>query len=360
MLTDLADVYVTILAGGSGTRLWPLSRKSHPKQLLALLSERSLLQLTVDRVLPLVPPDRIYILTGRHNAHAIAQQIPELPESNIFVEPSPRGTAPCLGLAALKLGQKASPSSVMISLHADHAIADEQAFRETLMAAVVSARRGHLVTVGIVPSRPETGYGYIERGSLLDETHGRQVFEVARFTEKPPLSKARDFVATGRYYWNAGYFVWTLDSILAEFRRLLPEVHALLQSAATLEGAAGESAWNAIPPTTIDVGIMERANRVAVVAGEMGWSDIGSWATIHALSNPGEDGNATLGACTHVSLGSANSLICSEKRLVATIGLDGIVLVETEDAILLLPMDRAQDVGKLVAELRSRGLTEFL
>jgi mannose-1-phosphate guanylyltransferase len=361
---DLSNVHVCILAGGSGTRLWPRSRQGCPKQFLNLVGSRSLLQHTVQRVLPLVPAERVYILTGPDHAALVAEQLPQLPQANIWVEPCPRGTAPCLGLAALKLRQTRPGESVMISLHADHVIVQEERFREALLAAVITARSGYLVTIGIVPNAPETGFGYIERGDLLAREVGQEIYHVARFREKPSPDQAQEFVATGRFYWNTGYFAWTLDTILDEFRRSLPETAAHLEGVVASD-VAGERAcsldiWNQIAPVTIDVGIMERAAKVALIPCDLGWNDVGSWAALLDMLPRDTEGNVVLGQGQHVGLGTSRSLIYSEHRLVTTIGLEDMIVVDVGDAVLILPKSRAQDVSALVKELRARGLEQYL
>ncbi len=357
------DVHITILAGGSGTRLWPLSRTSSPKQLLDLFGDGSLLRNTIERVLPLAPWERIYILTGPDHAALIRDHLPELPDGNLFVEPSPRGTAPCLGLAAMRLRNAHSGSDVMVSLHADHVVADADAFRRGLQAAIATARQGHLVTVGIVPSQPETGFGYIERGAQIDPPTDPPAYAVARFVEKPPLDDARAFVAAGRYYWNAGYFAWTLDAILGAFGKHLPATYQALEaivSSPTEDTDAIAEAWNGIVPVTIDVGIMEQATDVAVVPCDMGWNDVGSWAAVYGMLAHDGDATAVMACKGLVPIDSAGNLIHADGKLVATIGIHDLVIVDTPDALLIMPRDRAQQVSELVKLLRARGHQEQL
>lgn len=360
---DMSNVHIAILAGGSGTRLWPRSRAETPKQLLNLVGdEKSMLQQTVQRILPLVPFERVYILTGPEHADSIATQLPQLPEENIFIEPSPRGTAPCLGLAAMRLRRKHGGKNIMISLHADHAIKRKNRFRDALRAAAATARKGYLVTVGIVPTHPETGFGYIERGSALFEKQGINVYRVARFREKPPLEQARTFVESGRFYWNAGYFAWTLDNLLEEFQRLLPEMYARLDTmTGRIPSKSVNALWHQIDPVTIDVGIMEQARKVAVVPCDMGWSDVGNWTALYEILEKDEDGNVVLTDKEYVGIDSQNCLIHNnEDKLVTTIGLEDMIIVNTPNALLVLPKARAQEVGTLVKKLEAQGLEEYL
>ncbi|NLG28716.1 MAG: mannose-1-phosphate guanylyltransferase, partial [Chloroflexi bacterium] len=324
---DLQHTYVTILAGGSGTRLWPHSRVQRPKHLLELVGDSSTLQQTVERVLPLIPAERVFVLTGPDHAGMVAAQLPGLPAGHVLIEPSPRGTAPCLGLAAMRLRAMAgSDDAVMVSLHADHAITEPQRFRSALTAAVVAARAGAIATIGVIPTRPDTGFGYIERAELRDEVDGQPIYAVSRFAEKPREELARQFIDSGRYYWNTGYFAWTLGRILGEFRRQLPAMYAQLEQVSGGGEAGAPDAWNAIVRTTIDVGIMEHAENVVVIPADLGWSDIGSWASLLELLPADADGNVLLGDGEFVGLRTRRSLVRSGKRLVAAIGCDEMII----------------------------------
>ncbi len=355
---------VVILAGGVGTRLWPRSRRSCPKQLLDLVNPRTMLQNTVDRVLPLVAPERIYVVTGAEYAAQAVEQLPELPAENILVEPSGRGTAPCIGLAAVALARR-DPQGIMISLHADHVIADAARFRDLLLVAAGAARMGHLVTLGIKPTYPETGYGYIERGAMAHRLRKVPVYRVARFLEKPPLEQALQFVGDRRHYWNSGLFIWRLDAIMQAFERWLPELHGQLAEIAAAWGTPAQPkvmarVWGGIRPVSIDVGIMEQAEDVVVVPADMGWSDVGSWASLADIMTANEDGNVILGRGEHLGLETRNSLIYAPGRIVATIGVEDMIVVDTGDVVLICPKSRAQDVKHLVEQLKRTGRHDLL
>jgi mannose-1-phosphate guanylyltransferase len=361
---DLSDVYVAILAGGSGTRLWPLSRRATPKQVLPLLGERSLLQRTFDRILPLVPAQRICILTGVEHVPGVVEQLPEIPTENIFAEPAPRGTAPALGLAAARLSRRTGGHGLMVSLHADHMVRDEEAFRRSICASTLVARRGTLVTVGIVPTHPDTGFGYIERGEVIGRELGIDAYRVTRFTEKPVLARAIEFLATGRFYWNSGYFTWSLEQILSEFERQLPDLRRQIDvvgSAPDLRDPGVRAVWEQIRPVSIDVGIMEHAASVAVVPADMGWSDVGTWAAIYDVLDKDGEGNVHVGVAERLDIGSRNTLVHSAvNRVIATVGVEDLVIVDTGDALLILKRDHAQDVGKLVDRLRAESRQSLL
>ncbi len=345
------QAYVVILAGGSGSRLWPLSRSHRPKQLLAFAGERSLLQSTFDRVVPLVSAERVIVMTEQSHADGIREQLPELPAENVVVEPARRGTAGSLALAAALIARR-DPNALMASVHSDAHIDDADEFRRTLDAAFTAAdRTRQLVLMGIVPSSPSTQLGYIEAADVLEEVDGYPVRKVARFVEKPVLERARQFVSSGRHYWNPGVFVWRVDTILAEFGRLQPKIKALVTTIAGSDSDSGALAeiYPTVPIETIDVGIMEKSDKVAVVPARFGWSDIGSWSEIFDVLPRDADGHAGHGE--HLSLGSRDTLVFSTSRPVATIGLSDIVVIETPDVVLVCPRDRAAEVKMLVERL---------
>jgi mannose-1-phosphate guanylyltransferase len=358
-MSSSEGLYALIMAGGSGTRLWPLSRRGRPKQVLKLIGQRTMFQVAVDRLLPLLPPARLLVLTAGDLAEELAKQTPELPRENFIVEPEGRGTAPAIGLGALHVRRR-DPQAVMACLTADHYMAHPERFRQVLRAAAETARQGHLVTLGIPPTFAATGFGYIERGERLGEFEGFEVFRAVKFKEKPSPESAAEFVADGRHIWNSGMFIWRADRILEEFARHLPETYAcLMEIDAGLGGpeadAALARAWPGVPKETIDFGIMERAEDVAVIPADgLGWSDVGSWASLLDVLAPDEAGNVVLSG-EHLSIDTTGSLIVSE-RLVATIGLTDLIIIDTDDALLVCPRDRAQEVRMVVEKLqRERG-----
>ncbi len=354
-------MYILIMAGGSGTRLWPCSRGERPKQLLKLTSERTMLQETYERIAPLASNEDIFVITNRAYADIVREQLPQLPEGNIIAEPEGHGTAPCIGLAALYL-EKRDPEGVMAVLPADHFIAEEERFRRILTAAAQVAEEGHLMTLGIRPTKPTTGYGYIRRGALLTHVGKFEVFRVEEFVEKPRLATAQRFLRSGQYYWNSGMFVWKVSTILGEIERFMPALYSqLMEIKAVLgtpeEGETLERVWAQVEDETIDYGVMEHAEDVAVIPADIGWSDIGDWATLYELLPADGEGNVVVGE--HVGLDTKGCLVHSS-RLVATIGLEDMIIVDTGDAVLICPKDRAQDVKRLVEKLREMGKERYL
>lgn len=355
-------MYALIMAGGGGTRLWPASRETRPKQLLGLLSERTMLQEACQRIEPLVPDEKIFVVTGESYTDEVRRQIPQVPADNVIGELEGHGTAPCIGLSALYL-RRLDPEGVMAVLTADHYIEKADELRRALKAAAQVAEEGHLVTLGIQPNHPATGYGYIERGQQLAQVSGHDVYWVRKFTEKPDPAMAQAFVESGQYYWNSGMFIWKVSTILREFEKLMPQLYAKLMEIDAALGTAEERAvlervWPQVENETIDYGIMERAEDVAVIPVDIGWSDVGSWATLLDLLPADGEGNVVVGQ--HMGLDTRDCLIHGSRRLVATIGLEDMIIVDTEDALLVCRKKRAQEVRALVDRLKESGKEEYL
>ena len=347
------------MAGGSGTRFWPRSRVRVPKQLLAIVGTRSMLQETVARVSPPIARDRVLVVTGRLHARAVRAQLPRLPGEGVLVEPEGRNTAAAIALAAVHVARR-DPDAVMAVLPADHAIGGLATFRADLRLALdLAAGTGALVTLGVPPTYPETGYGYVRCGAPLRGADGRAA-EVEAFVEKPDRTRAEALIAEGRTLWNAGIFAWRAASILAELRAHLPAVVAPLEVAVARGGArALAAAYRRLPAISIDHGVLERARRVVVVRARFAWSDVGSWAALGALwGGRADGGNAVRGRALAVD--SRGCVVDSPRRLVALLGVEDLVVIDTPDAILVCRKDRAQDVRLVVEELRRRGLERYL
>jgi mannose-1-phosphate guanylyltransferase len=354
--------YAAIMAGGVGTRLWPLSRRQRPKQALPLVGERTMFQLAVDRLEPLFPPEHIIVVTGGDQADILQPQAPELPEGNWILEPFGRDSGPAVGLAAIHLLLR-DPDAVMAMLTADHYIARVERFRAVLAAAEKVARTGKIVTLGIRPGFASTGYGYIEQGEALGEFDGFEVFRAAQFTEKPDEETAQAFFESGRYTWNSGMFIWQVDRVLAEFQRQRPKLYQCLTIITDALGTERErevleETWHQIEKISIDYAIMEGAQDVAVIPVEIGWSDVGSWATLLDIVPGDAQGNVMTGPCMEID--TTGSLVRGQERLIVTIGLEDIIVVDTEDALLICPRDRAQDVKEVVQRLRQQGRDDLL
>ncbi|HET7011837.1 MAG TPA: sugar phosphate nucleotidyltransferase, partial [Anaerolineales bacterium] len=360
-----------VMAGGGGTRLWPLSRTDRPKQLLRLLGDRSLFQMALDRLQPWLPVDHIHVAAPADLVPALRAQAPSLASEAFLVEPSPKGTAAVIALAALQLS-RTHPESVMLCLTADHHIGNPDRLRALLEAAVDVAETGSLVTLGIPATSPDTGYGYIERGESIGVFRGVEAFRARAFKEKPNLELAEKYVGDGLHTWNSGMFVWRVDRVLEAFRRWMPDLASILSE---IEPALGtpsesevlESVWPRIRPETIDFGLMERADNVAVLpATDLMWADIGSWDRLHELRHPDADGNV-LETRAWLAIDSKRSMVLARDReerqkpkLVALLGVEDLVIVDTHDALLVCRRDRAADVRLLVDRLRELGMDTYL
>ena len=358
-------MYIVILAGGSGTRFWPLSRIARPKQLISITGDRSMLQRTVERVLPL-NPKRILIITNQLQAEETERQMQQYDSVpiDVIAEPAARNTAPAVGLAAAIIAGY-EPSGIMAVLPADHFIKNEKMMRETLILASQAANKGFLVTLGILPSRPETGYGYIEADM---DAPAEGAFPVKRFVEKPPLAEALRYLEEGNFFWNSGMFVWRADAVLDEIGTFMPTLHEKL---VTFMPAAADSPvtgykeqiaaiYQDIESISIDYGVMEKSSMVQMVPVEMGWSDVGSWSALPEVVEADSMGTVCINANGHIAIDSSDCLIYADRRMVATVGIHNIVVVSTPDAILVCDRERCQDVKKVVEQLGTAGLTEFL
>jgi mannose-1-phosphate guanylyltransferase len=358
-------LYAIIMAGGSGTRFWPKSRRDRPKQLLRLSGDTTMLQQTVARVEPLVPRDRILIITGADQAAATRAQLPDLPAQNVVAEPAPRDTAPCVALAAAIVRSRDSQAS-MIVMPADHVIEPPAAFLATVQAAVsvVDQDPGALVTFGIKPTHPETGFGYIERGPLLETRGGIPVFQVIQFREKPDRATAQAFLAAGNFVWNAGIFVWRAQTILDELKAHRPDLalalEPIFESLGTPEQAETLARlFPSLERIPIDKAVMERASRVRVLEVPYRWSDVGDWRALAALIEPDSSGNATQGSV--VARDTTSSIIISDDGgLVATLGVDNLVVVHSGNATLVARKDQLDKLKALVEGLKDSGYAEFV
>ena len=355
--------YALIMAGGIGSRLWPLSRQKSPKQVLPLVGEHSMFQGAVSRLQPLFAPDDVLVVVGEDQVELLKAQQTGVPDRNFIVEPLGRGTAPAIALSAITL-RKRDPDAIMAVLTADHFIGDDEAFRRVLKAAGDTAAQNYLVTLGITPGFPATGYGYIERGPWLMNADGFAVYRVAAFREKPDLVTAKQFMVEGQHSWNSGMFVWKVDRFLDELSRTMPEFYRQLMRIDVTIGTSEYAStllevWPQVQPQTVDYGVMEKARDAAVIPAEFGWNDVGTWATLLDIL-PGDAQGNVIRHAIHVGVDTTNALIYGRDRLVATIGLQDVIVIDTGDAILVCPKDRAQDVKKLVDRLKQEGRTEYL
>ncbi len=359
-----SDLYAAIMVGGAGTRLWPRSRRSRPKQMMRVGAEKSLLEQAYDRALAMTDKSRILLVTTAAFHELVSTELPDLPEENVVAEPEGRDTAACVGLAAL-LVQARNEEAVMAVLPADHLISPVERFSSSVHAAYEAAKKYDcLVTTGIVPQRPATGYGYIHRGEFLQEVGRVRVYRLLRFHEKPDASKAQEYLDSGEFYWNSGIFVWKASVILDEFRKHMPEHAAAWERLRPLVGKKEfvdvlREEYPELPKTSIDFGIMEKAENVAVVEAIFDWDDVGSWTAVADHLRLDEDDNAVEG--DFLGFDVKNSVILSEQgKLVAAVGISDMVVVDTPDALFLCPKSRDQEVKKIVEELRRLGRQDVL
>ena len=366
-MSDKTTVYPVIMAGGSGTRFWPLSRQLFPKQLLKIIGDETLIQQTMRRVVNATPPEHVMISTNPGQAESIRVQLSEWKDAlkdNFVLEPEGRNTAPAIALVALELVRR-DPHAVMLVVPADHIVKGQRDFDEAVALAASLALDGVLVTFGIKPIRPETGYGYIkpEKKTVLAKRGKLKGHPVARFVEKPNAAKAEQYLKAGDYYWNSGMFIWRAATILDEIRRHQPvlgrgieKIRLLIEQGATK--AAIDEEYRTLPSVSIDNGVMEKSDKAAMVPVSFSWSDVGSWGSLDEVAAKDKAGNVVMGRV--VDIDSQRSVVYGDRRVVATIGLTDMVVVDTPDATLVCPKSRAQDVKKVVEILKQQGAPEHL
>ena len=359
--------YAVIMAGGGGTRLWPVSRKESPKQLLPLLGKETLFQSTVQRLENLFPPEHILVVTVEGQAREMREQAPSIPEENYLIEPAPRGTASVVGLAAAIL-QKRDPQAAMAVLPSDHFIRNRDLFHYLLRAAFDVAGNGYLVTLGITPTHPATAYGYIQQGQRLSGGYNYPAYQVKSFKEKPNEEIAQKLLRSGDHSWNSGMFIWRADVILKEINKQMSELHAALDDivsawGTTMQDKVLKERWQALKVKTVDYGIMEKAEQVAVLpAGGLGWSDVGSWESLFEVLLPDMNGNVVTNKSGHLAHETNNTLVygSSSERLIVTIGVDDMIIVDTDDILLVCKSDQSQSVRDIVEHLKKHRQEKYL
>ena len=352
-------LYAVIMAGGSGTRFWPASRIARPKQFLPISGGLTMIEETFRRLEGLVPAERVLVVTAESQAALVAECLPELPAENILAEPCARNTAPCVAWAAHEIARR-DPDAIQVILPADHVIQPRDAFQRTLAAAAAAAVDGGLFTFGVEPDHPATGYGYIKTSEQLSLSEGEPVFSVERFVEKPSLEKAIKFLDEGGFYWNAGIFVWSTKSIVDAIARYVPKLDTGIRR--IIEGADLATEYATLPAEPVDVAIMERSDQVRLLPITYTWNDVGSWLALSEITEKDANGNGAVLAESGklVSIESTGNLVYAEgARVVALVGVEGLAVVQTDTATLVCPLDRAQDVKRVVDELKASG-KEFL
>ena len=347
--------HVVIMCGGSGSRFWPKSRKMYPKQFLKTVGEKTMIQLTVDRISGFIPIENIYMVTSVGYVTTIKEQVPQILEENLIIEPMAKETAACIGYSAVKLLKK-DPEAVMIVLPADHYIQDEARFIGTLRQGLELADSDNcLVTMGIRPTRPETAYGYIETGKRIDRLLEIPTYKIKRFTEKPNREKAQEFIDKGTYLWNSGMFIWKASVLLKQYKKFLPEMYQSLKRMSDYIGDPEEARvvleeYNKIDGISIDYGILEKTWDVYVMESSFSWDDIGNWTALERYMDKDENGNSVKG--DYKVLDSHNCIFYGNKRLIAALGIEDLIIVETDDVVLVCKKDRDQDIKLLIKELQ--------
>ena len=357
-------IVAVIMAGGKGERFWPRSRRNMPKQFLSLTNDgKTMIQLTVERIKPLVEIEDVFIVTNKDYKTLVKEQLPNLPEENIILEPMAKNTAPCIGLASMYIKKKYE-DAVIVVLPSDHLIKFNSMFINTLKDAAETAEEGNnIVTIGITPNYPETGYGYINFGNEKPNSKNNDVYIVERFVEKPNIEKAKEYLLSGKYLWNSGMFVWKASTILGQFEKLLPDTYKGLlkieESIGTEEAdQVLETEFSKFKSESIDYGIMERAEDIYTIPGNFGWDDVGSWLALERFNRTNDSGNVVNGNV--ISIDTKNSIIQGSDKLIATVGVDNLIVVDTEDALLICKKESAQDIKRVLENLKICNRNEYL
>ncbi|GAA3403007.1 mannose-1-phosphate guanylyltransferase [Paenibacillus hodogayensis] len=352
-----------IMAGGKGERFWPKSRTKLPKQFLNIAGNKSMIQQTVERLERSIPVHQIIVVTNELYAELIHVQIPHLPINNIIIEPVGRNTAPCVGLASIIIEDR-YPDSTMVVLPSDHVIKDEQEFTNILLAATkVSYRDGNLVTLGITPTYPETGYGYIESTKEVELVDNMPVYKVNRFVEKPDLPTAEQYFENGNFYWNSGIFIWKTATIRGYIQSLLPDVHDILETMKKDfhnrdQNEVIKSEFPRMPDQSIDYGIMEKVENIYVIPSILGWDDVGSWTALERINELDDHGNVIKGNV--LNLDTKRCIIDGNEKLIATLGIEDMIIIDTEDVTLICSKDKAQEVKNIIKVMKNQKMEKYL
>lgn len=357
-------MYAAIIAGGSGTRLWPKSRHESPKQFQNLYSDSTMLQDTVTRLESLMPRENIFVIANKSHETIVNEQLPWLPEGNFVGEPMGKDTAPAVGVIATIIHHK-DPNAVILVSPADHVILKQKAFLKLLkVGEQIAGQDSNIVTIGIKPTGPETGYGYIEMSENHNSVDDVNVHEVISFKEKPDLKTAEEYVTSWSYVWNSGMFIWRAKTILDLFEEHAPDIHKLLMQFDSAIGTPDESkvfeqVYNEFPRISVDYAILEHAKNIFVIPASIGWSDLGNWVSLRDVKEPDKDDNIIIG--DYVGLDTHSCIIHAEHgRLIATVGLDNLIVVDSGDAILVLPAVRSQEIKQLLDEIKKQGKAKYL